>query len=190
MQRELTSFQRKYWDADRLAILRRRWPTFDAAEAICAALNRTSAATLLPVSAYACRQMAAQLRIKRPPGYISVARIRHFVAGTPGAPRRIELAIADAKRTAKREKDRRQRLDKCKKALQEQQVAVDKIAPPPMQKPAWLQPDAPAPKPKRRRGRPFSMQEIRSKDAAQRTVLERASRAKISTMFMQMKGQT
>lgn len=189
MARGLTPFQRKYWDADRLAILRNRWRTFEASEAICDLLNRTNADMLLPLNAYRCRQMAAWLRIKRPYGFVSVQHVRRRAAGTPGETRRIEFAIASAKLMLRREMDRRKRLAQKEKTLQEQRSAAERRTVPVMQRPAWMQPDAPAPKPKRRRGRPFSMQAIRGKDAGQRTVLERAARARIDGMFAQMKGR-
>lgn len=186
MARQLTVFQRQYWDPFRIEVLRRRWRTFDPPEEVVARCNRISSETLLAVDAYRCRMMAAWLGIKRPEGFTSVQHIRQQNPGLREGGFRIKAAIVAAKVLAKREKERRRRIAQREK-MQQKQKPIKNDAPQQPQRPAWMKPDEPAPKPKVRPGRPFSMMAMRGKDPRERSVLEQRAKAGLGRLMRQVK---
>lgn len=154
MAKPLTKFQRRFWNKPRLAMLRRRWRTYEDSVDITAKINAIEGGE--PVTPNHCQQMAFALGVKRPMGFISVAHVRRMNGTDPISLKHIDNIIKGAKRVADRQKElarrRRQRL-----ATEATQAA---IRPPD----ATMIKPPPSPTSMGRRPLPFSMAAMRGAD--------------------------
>lgn len=115
MPEELSEFQQRFWNPWRIAVLKRRWASYDTSVDVAAAINAVPWGE--PVTVHDCQQMAAHNGWKRPFGFGSVMRARILHASNPRHQAHIDALIKSARAAGLvHQKEERQRLAQTKAA--------------------------------------------------------------------------
>lgn len=95
MPQELSEFQQRFWNPERIAVLKRRWASYDTSVDVAATINAVPWSA--PVTVHDCQQMAAHNGWKRPFGFGSVMRARILHAANPKHQAHVDALIKSAR---------------------------------------------------------------------------------------------